>query len=78
MKLKITSKSLIICCSYYGCVDQFPGAGQNLAMSMTTGDPARNPDQIAKLAESWYNEQSNGGEYGWMDMINKFTTTGEG
>lgn len=48
-------------------------------MSMTTGgEAAKNPDQIAKMAEDWYNEQSRGGNYGWMDMIHKFAGVGEG
>lgn len=47
-------------------------------MTMTTGDAAKSPEQIAALATSWYDEQKSGGSYGWMDMIKKFTTVGEG
>lgn len=59
-------------------VAQFKGAGQNLAMTMTTGTVQKSPDQIAQLATSWFNEQKSGGSYGWMNMIKKFTTVGEG
>lgn len=61
------------------CVDQFPKAGQNLAMYMTSGGPQKSPDHIANMAKGqWFDgEQKNGAYYGWMDMINKFTTVGE-
>lgn len=61
--------------------DLYP-VGQNLAMSAT--DPSQpvmsDPDEIANLVKSqWFDkEQNNGGYYGWMNMINRFTTVGEG
>lgn len=59
--------------------DQFPKAGQNLAMAMTTGNSQNGPDQIANMAKGqWFDgEQKNGAYYGWMNMINKFTTGGQ-
>lgn len=59
-------------------VDQFKYAGQNLAMSMTSEEAEKSPDDVANLAAGWFDEQKNGGAYGWMNMINKFTTVGEG
>lgn len=48
-------------------------------MTMTTGDEAaKSPGQITDLAKSWFDEQAKGGEYGWMEMIKKFTTVGQG
>lgn len=45
---------------------------------MTTGTVQKSPAQIADLAKSWFNEQKSGEKYGWMNMIKKFTTVGEG
>lgn len=29
------------------------------------------PERVADLAMGWFNESKNGGQHGWMDMINK-------
>lgn len=49
-------------------------------MFMTSGAAQKSPSQIANMAKGqWFDgEQKNGAYYGWMKMINKFTTTGEG
>lgn len=67
-------------CTCVLSTDQFPKAGQNLAMFMTSGAAQKSPSQIANMAKGqWFDgEQKNGAYYGWMKMINKFTTTGEG
>lgn len=59
-------------------VDQFKYAGQNLAMSMNSEEAEKSPDNIASMAAGWFDEQKNGGTYGWMEMIDKFTTVGDG
>lgn len=41
-------------------------------MKMNPGQALKNPDQIVQMTQEWFNEQSRGGNYGWMDMINKF------
>lgn len=66
------------CHQLWWILDQFPEAGQNLAMYMTTGAAPKSPDNIAQMAASWFDAQKNGGPYGWMDMINTFTTVGQG
>lgn len=63
--------------AHLSSVDQFQYAGQNLAVSYTTGEAEKSPNQVAQLAASWFDEQKNGGYYGWMNMINKFTDVGE-
>lgn len=47
-------------------------------MSMTSEEAEKSPENVANMAADWFDEQKNGGTYGWMDMINKFTTVGEG
>lgn len=45
----------------------------------TNGVPIISPDDLAGIAGSqWFDaEQTNGGQYGWMKMINNFNTTVE-
>ena len=58
--------------SYLWRLDQFQAAGQNLEMSMTTGQAQVSPQEIVQLITSWFNEQKNGRYYGWMSLINSF------
>lgn len=57
-------------------LEEFPYAGQNLAVSMRGEDTPPSPEEIAQLAMGWYKEQENGTFYGGMEMIKNFNGTG--
>lgn len=58
-------------------IDKFPYSGQNLAMGMTTVEPDTSPATFANMVKNqWFKEYENGGPFGWMKNMNKFTQMG--